>query len=147
MGIIFETNLWVFLLVTVVLGGGAAYLTGSAVAVTWRPLFKLVVYIVLLAAAVRFIHYALFDGTLLSLHYYLVDLIVLLAIAGLGFRLTRTNQMTGQYSWLYEQGRPALAGASGRQAVPKASKQPSCAPRWGRIVCPQQGLRPRLHAW
>lgn len=106
MGLIYETNLWVFLLVTVALGGGAAYHTGKAVAVTWRPLFKLVGFIVLLAAAVRFIHYALFNGTLLSIHYYLVDFIVLLAIAWLGYRRTRTNQMTQQYSWIYEKAGP-----------------------------------------
>jgi hypothetical protein len=60
-----------------------------------------VVYILLLAAAVRFIHYALFGGTLLSLQYYLFDLAVLLCLAGLGFQVTRAGQMSGQYSWLY----------------------------------------------
>ena len=37
----------------------------------------------------RFIHFALFDGTLLSLHYYVVDTIVLLIIGALGFRYHR----------------------------------------------------------
>lgn len=102
MGVLWETSFGVFLLVTVFLGGGAAALTGRAVAMTWRPIATLVVYIVLLTAAVRFIHFALFAGTLLSLHYYLVDLVVLLFFAGIGFRTTRVRQMTGQYSWLYE---------------------------------------------
>lgn len=103
MGIIWEEqSVGAFLLVTVFLGGGAAYLTGRAVAMNWRELPKLGVYVLLLACAVRFIHYALFGGTLLSLHYFLVDLVVLLAIAGLGYRLTRAGQMAGQYSWLYE---------------------------------------------
>ena len=101
MGVIWEVSLADFLLVTVFLGGGAAYLTGRAVALTWRRMLKLLVYLLLLAAAVRFIHYALFGGTLLSPQYYLVDLAVLLCIGGLGFRITRARQMTGQYSWLY----------------------------------------------
>jgi hypothetical protein len=55
---------------------------------------------VLLAAATRFIHFALFHGTLLSLHYYVVDLIVLLLAAGLGFKVTRKGQMQRQYGFL-----------------------------------------------
>jgi len=106
MGIIFETSLGVFLLVTVFLGGGAAYMAGRAVAMTWGSLGHLVVYAVLLAAAARFIHFSLFGGTLLSLHYLLVDLIVLLLLAGLGFRLTRARQMAGQYGWLFERTGP-----------------------------------------
>ena len=102
MGIVWEVSLVDFLLVTVFLGGGAAYLTGRAVAVTWRPLIKLVGFVVILSAAVRFIHYALFGGTLLSMQYYLFDLAVLFCLAGLGFQLTRTRQMVDQYSWLYE---------------------------------------------
>jgi hypothetical protein len=35
---------------------------------------------------VRFIHFALFEGTLLSLHYYIVDAVVILGIGSLGFR-------------------------------------------------------------
>jgi len=116
MGILWEVSLGDFLLVTVFLGGGAAYLTGRAVAITWRPLFKLVVYILLLAAAVRFIHYALFGGTLLSLQYYLFDLAVLLCFAGLGFQVTRAGQMSGQYSWLYRR----AAGLSWRNRADAA---------------------------
>lgn len=106
MGIIYETSLGVFLLVTVFLGGGAAYMAGRAVAVTWGHLTYVVVYSALLTAAARFIHYSLFGGTLLSPHYLLVDFVVLLALAGLGFRLTRAGQMAGQYAWLYERTGP-----------------------------------------
>jgi hypothetical protein len=106
MGIIYEISLGVFLLVTVFLGGGAAYMAGRAVALTWGQLIHLVAYSLLLAAAARFIHYSLFGGTLLSLHYFAVDLAVLLILAGLGFRLTRAGQMAGQYTWLYERTGP-----------------------------------------
>jgi hypothetical protein len=106
MDIFYETSLGVFLLVTVFLGGGAAYAAGRAVALTWKHLSHIVAYAVLLAAASRFIHYSLFGGALLSLHYFIVDLIVLLAFAGLAFRLTRARQMAGQYGWLYERTGP-----------------------------------------
>jgi hypothetical protein len=95
-----------FLLVTVFLGGGAAWLTGRAVAITWRSLWKLLLYVALLTCAVRFIHFALFGGTLLSPYFFLVDFVILLALANLGYRLTRTIQMVSQYSWLFERASP-----------------------------------------
>ena len=55
------------------MGGGAAWLAGRAIAATWRPWWHVAVYMLVLGVAVRFIHFALFDGTLLSPHYYLVD--------------------------------------------------------------------------
>jgi len=74
-----EGSFGVFLLVSVVLGGGAAALAGRAVAATWRPAWQVAAYMFVLGGAVRFFHFALFDGTLLSLHYYLVDCLVCLA--------------------------------------------------------------------
>ena len=55
-------NGWVFLLVTVVLGGAAAFMSGRAVAQTWRPYWHIPLYMVPIAATVRFFHYALFAG-------------------------------------------------------------------------------------
>jgi hypothetical protein len=66
----------------------------------------LFVYMALLAAAIRFFHYALFDGALLSPYYYLVTYAVLLAAACLGFRTMRTTQMVTQYGWLYQRTSP-----------------------------------------
>lgn len=102
MGVIYQTNIIDFLLVTVFLGGGAAYLVGRAIALAWVPKRNLVVYTILLSAAVRFIHYALFHGTLLSLQYFVVDLVILGLLAALGYRVTRAGQMTSQYGWLYQ---------------------------------------------
>ena len=104
--LLWEVTFFEFLLVTVLLAGGAAYLTGRAIARAWQPDLLLAAYIVLLAAATRFIHFALFDGTLLTLHYYVVDLFVLLMIAFLGKRITRTRQMTTQYSFRYSRSSP-----------------------------------------
>ena len=60
----------------------------------------------LLACAVRFLHFALFEGSLLSLRYYLSDLVVLIVFGTIGFRLTRVWQMTTQYPWLYQRTSP-----------------------------------------
>jgi hypothetical protein len=106
-GILYEEpSFWLFAFVTVILGGWAAWMTGRAMALTWKPYWQLLVYLLILAAAVRFIHYALFEGTLLTLHYYLVDAAVLFAIGSLGFRYYRARQMATQYRWLYERTGP-----------------------------------------
>ncbi len=102
-GILYEeVSIWQFFFVTCLLGGWAAWMTGKACAQTWRPYIALVVYILVLGIGVRFIHHALFEGTMFTLHYYIVDTIVLLILATLGYRYTRTNQMVSQYNWLYE---------------------------------------------
>ena len=95
-----EDSLGIFLLVTVALGGGAAALAGRAVALTWRPWWQVVVYMLMLGAAVRFIHFALFDGTLLSIHYYTVDTLVCMAFGFLGFQAARASRMVAQYPWI-----------------------------------------------
>ena len=61
------TALYVFVLLTIVLGGGAAWRTGQAVAEGWGALWPVIAYTLLIAAAVRFLDYALFSGPLLSL--------------------------------------------------------------------------------
>jgi len=89
-----------FLLVTVILGGGAAWQAGRAVAQTWRPWWRAMLYMFVLGAAVRFIHFALFDGALLSLPAYALDTAVAMGCAALGFRTTRARQMARQYGFL-----------------------------------------------
>ncbi|MCC3303597.1 DUF6867 family protein [Sneathiella sp. HT1-7] len=106
MGIIWENSFVTFLFVTVIIGGGAGYLSGRSLASNWRPISHLIFFMMLLAFAVRFFHFALFEGTLLSLHYYVVDALVLIGISLLGYRLTRVRQMVTQYRWLYERAGP-----------------------------------------
>ncbi len=93
-------SLTVFFLVTVAMGGGAAWLAGRAIAGAWRPWWHLVGFMLLLGLAVRFIHFALFGSKLLSLHYYLVDAAACVGFALLGFRLTRVGQMVERYKWI-----------------------------------------------
>jgi hypothetical protein len=92
------------LLVTVVLGGGAAFIAGRAMAQTWRPWRQGVLYMLILGAAVRFIHFALFDGALTSLPGYLLDTAVMTAFFAAGFRTMRTRQMARQYGFLRRTG-------------------------------------------
>jgi hypothetical protein len=102
-GILYEEpSVWLFLLVTVIMGGWAAWRTGIAIARTWRPSWMLVPYMLLLGAAVRFIHFALFHGTLFSLRYYLVDTVLIAALAYLGWRNERANAMARQYGFAFE---------------------------------------------
>jgi hypothetical protein len=95
-----ESSFSVFLLVTIILGGGAAALAGRAIANTWRPWWQIVVYMLILGGAVRFIHFALFGGTLLSVHYYIVDSAICMALGFTGFRAARASQMVSQYRWI-----------------------------------------------
>jgi hypothetical protein len=101
-----DDGLRVFLVLTVVIGGGAAFLAGRGLARGWKPYWRVFFYMALLAGAVRFFHYALFDGSLLSPYYYLVTYLVLLAGASLGYRSMRTTQMVTQYPWLYARTSP-----------------------------------------
>jgi hypothetical protein len=101
-----EGSFGVFLLVTIALGGGAAYMSGRAIAGTWRPWWHVPLYMLILASAARFLHFALFGGTLLSPHYYAVDLVFCLLFGFLGFRITRAGQMSTQYRWLYRRAGP-----------------------------------------
>jgi uncharacterized protein DUF6867 len=117
-------SFWVFVLVTIILGGGAAALTGRAIAATWRPWWHVIPLALLLGAAVRFLHFALFDGTLLSPHYYVVDTAVCLVCGLAGFRLMRISQMVTCYGWINERAdfynwRPRKA-ASGRAEPPES---------------------------
>ena len=106
-GGLYATESWLqVLFVTGLLGGGAAWMAGRAIAHTWRPFWHVVVYMVLLGGAVRFIHFALFEAELLSLPSYLVDTLFLIVVACLSFRVARTTQMVTQYKWLYERVSP-----------------------------------------
>lgn len=106
-GIVYEeTSILYFLFITVIIAGTGAWMTGRACAMTWRPVTTLVIYLVLLGAATRFIHFSIFNGTLLSAQYYIADTIVLLLIGIVAFQYTRTNQMVTQYYWLYQRSGP-----------------------------------------
>jgi hypothetical protein len=89
---------WVFLLLTVILGGGMAFVSGKSIAETWRPLWQVPAYMFILAAGVRFLHFALFEEIFVSGRNFLVDFAILLGLALLGYRIARTRQMATQYA-------------------------------------------------
>ena len=95
-------SLAVFIGVTCVLAGGAAWMTGQALATNWRPAWQAVGYALLLTLADRFLIFALFEGKLLSHAGFAFDAAVLVVIALAGHRITLAGQMVKQYPWLYE---------------------------------------------
>ena len=99
-------TLFTFLLITLAMGGSASYQAGKAIAQTWRPYGQVPAYALMLAAGVRFCHYALFAEPLLSIQNYLVEFVVALIAASLGYRLVRARQMVTQYAWLYRRASP-----------------------------------------
>jgi hypothetical protein len=90
-----------FLLLGVVMGGGAAWIMGRSIAQTWRPFVILVAYAALLTCGIRFIQFAMFESPLLSLRYFVVDYVIILAAAVLGWRKRRSEQMASQYSFAF----------------------------------------------
>lgn len=92
-------NVISFLILTIVLGGAAAFMTGRALAGGWKAPVGILLYAVLLAGAVRFLHAALANeptGIANAASAYLL----MAAFAGAGFALRRRAQMARQYPWL-----------------------------------------------
>ena len=102
MSLFVEDKFSIFLIMTVIIGGGAAFQAGRGLASKWRPVWMPAAYMIPLGMALRFFHYALFNGELLSVHYFITDTAVLVAATLLGYRLTRVRQMIGLYPWAYE---------------------------------------------
>lgn len=115
---------WSFVLVTVLLGGAAAYAAGRALAQTWRPLWQAFAYAAALAAVAGFLHYVLFSESVIpgariaglaaqapanpaaaigqlatALRPYAIILATLSAIALAGYRITRARAMERQYGF------------------------------------------------
>ena len=91
-----------FFAMTVVLFGGAAFLTGQTLAQSWRPGWQILPAALLLAAADRFLLYALFAAELVSLSGFLIAAVMLGAILLGAYYLTRARKMVKQYPWLYK---------------------------------------------
>jgi hypothetical protein len=107
---------WQSVILTLVLGGGGAWLAGRAIARTWRGIHVAVLAAIPMAMAVRFVHFALFEEPLLSPLPWLVETATLLVVICLAFQHTRARQMVRQYYWLYESRGPL--GWKPRQDAP-----------------------------
>lgn len=88
--------------IVVLIGFWTAWRAGRAAAEGWANYPVVIVYSLLLAGLMSFLHYALFQGPFISLFYYVIDVVLLLVFGSIGFRTKRTNQMVNNYYWLYE---------------------------------------------
>ena len=79
----------------------AAMATGRSFATSWSPLALVLPSALALAAAIHFLHSALFEEDLFSGYYFGVTFVVLLVFAALGYRAKRALQMGSQYRWLF----------------------------------------------
>jgi hypothetical protein len=96
------TSPGVFVGLTVIIIGGAAIMTGRALADGWKPPWQVVFACFGLALADRFLVYALFGGELLSVSGFIIDFVVITALALAAHRLTMVHKMVAQYPWRYE---------------------------------------------
>ncbi len=107
------TSIGVYLGVVVILMGFCAYMTGQAIATTWKPVGQLIFFLILQGLAARFLVFALYEGDLFSLSGWLIDTATLLAIGLFAFYISRSRKMVAQYPWRYE--RVGLFGWRRRQ--------------------------------
>lgn len=96
----------VFLGLTVVLVGAAAWLTGRAIAEQWRPARQVLWACLGLALASRFLTFALFGGALLAPGGLILAWLVLTAIGLVAWRVTLVGRMVRQYPWRYRRVSP-----------------------------------------
>ena len=99
------STLGVFLGVTVVLGGGAGFLMGQALARGWRPWWQVVLYSIMLLLFERFLAENLF-GSSSPILGIVLSFAVIMGLAWLGYLVTRAHKMVQQYPWLYERTSP-----------------------------------------
>ena len=95
-------SLLVFIVLTVVLIGGAALLTGRALARAWRPIWQLVLSCLGLGLVDRFFVYALFEGSLMSVSGYILDTLVVMGIGIFSYRIVHVSVVVRQYPWLFD---------------------------------------------
>ena len=89
--------------ITVILVGFAAFMTGQAIANTWRPPWQLIPSGLVLGCADRFLLGGLFDGTDgQSITGYLIDTAFLMIVGFGAYRMPLARVMVKQYPWLYD---------------------------------------------
>lgn len=96
------TSLGVFVALTVGIAGGAAIMTGRALADGWKPVWQVVFACFGLALADRFLIYALFQGEILNLTGFLIGFLAITVLGLLAWRVTLVRKLVNQYPWRYE---------------------------------------------
>ena len=102
-GTLTGTTLDVWIGITLIIAGGAALMTGRAIAITWRPPWQVILACIGLGLGDRFLIYGLFDGPLLLLSGYVIDTAVIISIGLVAYRIAMVRLMVRQYPWLYQQ--------------------------------------------
>ncbi len=97
-----EQDTWIFIILTCILGGGAAFAAGRSLALGWRPYYLLFIYMLIFTCGIRFLHFALFESELLSVKYYISHALVIQLSALLGYRMTMARQMAEKYPFAFE---------------------------------------------
>ena len=97
-----DVSILVSTCLTVVLIGGAALLTGRALARAWRPIWQLVLSCLGLGLVDRFFIYALFEGSLMSVSGYILDTLVVMGIGIFSYRIVHVSVVVRQYPWIFD---------------------------------------------
>lgn len=93
---------------TVIVAGGAAWFSGRALALGWRPTWMVVPATLGLALADRFFVWALFGGEFYPVAGTFSEFATLLVLGLLALRYTRARRMVQQYPWLYKRNGPLM---------------------------------------
>ncbi|WP_337995487.1 DUF6867 family protein [Oleispirillum naphthae] len=100
------SSLTVFIGFTCIMMGWISFMTGRAIANTWRPRRQVVPYCLLLGLANRFFVFSLFGGQLLSVSGWLIGSVYLVLVGFASHREKEAFKMVAQYPWLYERSGP-----------------------------------------
>ncbi len=94
-------DVWVFVGLTLTLGGVAAFAAGRSLAQNWGPLWLLALYALPLCFGLRFLHWSLFAEPLDAPYAAALAYGWVLAVESLGYRMTRVAMMARQYPWIF----------------------------------------------
>lgn len=96
-----ESSAWPFLILTAAFGGWCARIVGRSLASGWRPAYLLPLALLPLVFGIRFLHYALYEATLLSMQYFLADYSICACFAAWGYLTRRSELMSRLYPFLF----------------------------------------------
>ena len=96
------SSLWEIFGATITVFCAAGWMMGRALAQTWKSFYYSIVYGFFLALASRFFDFSLFNGQPLTVSGLVVDWLMIIFVALVGYRLTMVQKMSSQYPWLYE---------------------------------------------
>jgi len=116
------SSITVFIGITVVLTGYAAFRTGQAFADTWRPYWPVPVCCVVLTLVTRFLIWGLFRGDPWAPGGLVLGAGVLILFGTFAYMTTRARKMVYQYPWLYRRAglfswQPLQPDTAGRQSA------------------------------